>query len=125
MGALPECMGKKQTNSGLIGVTASGPFGWNALGEYGMNGDQTKLGSDAFELHEYGYSGIAETFWSINPDRGLVILWFAQQVDNHSWTTRSANLWAAARLAVSRATPPTATIATSGAANPMDPRTSG
>lgn len=96
---MPECLGAPQTNTGLGGVTAAGLFGWNALGELGVN---EKTGTpDEFELHEYGYAGIAETFWSINPSRDLVILWFSQQVDNRSWTSPAGNLWAAARRAVS------------------------
>eukprot|EP00930_Biecheleria_cincta_P056763 TRINITY_DN42824_c0_g1_i1.p1 TRINITY_DN42824_c0_g1~~TRINITY_DN42824_c0_g1_i1.p1 ORF type:complete len:523 (+),score=54.69 TRINITY_DN42824_c0_g1_i1:66-1571(+) len=101
---LPDCLGQQAINTGLPGVTAQGPFGWNALGEIGVEADASKIGADAFELGEYGYAGIAETFWSVNPSRELVILWFTQQVDNRSWTTPAANLWLAARKAVQKPT---------------------
>merc|ERR1719356_512136 len=86
-------------NGYLPGVTAKGLFGWNAFGELGV--DQTAdVTTGAYQLGEYGYGGIAETFWSIDPARELVLLWFTQQVDNFSWTTPRANLWTAARRAV-------------------------
>merc|ERR1712232_802063 len=99
---MPECLGRPQVNTGLGGVTASGPFGWNALGELGIEADTKKLESNAYELGEYGYGGMAETFWSINPRRELVLLWFSQQVDNFSWTDDAANLWRASRKAVAK-----------------------
>eukprot|EP00927_Polykrikos_kofoidii_P032963 TRINITY_DN27938_c0_g1_i1.p1 TRINITY_DN27938_c0_g1~~TRINITY_DN27938_c0_g1_i1.p1 ORF type:complete len:520 (+),score=77.53 TRINITY_DN27938_c0_g1_i1:54-1613(+) len=98
---LPECLGEPQLNTGLSGVTASGAFGWNALGELGIKDEASQSSKDEFELHEYGYAGIAGTFWSINPTRDLIVLWFSQQVDNHSWTSDAGNLWLAARQAVS------------------------
>merc|ERR1712232_376428 len=98
---MPECIGQAQTNTGLGGVTAQGAFGWNALGELGVAPTvNAKVDPEAFECGEYGYAGVAETFWSINPARELVILWFTQQVDNRSWTKPTASLWVAARRAV-------------------------
>lgn len=107
--ALPGCIGEPQVSDGgtggVAGITARGRFGWNAVGELGMNEDQQP--ADAFEADEYGYGGIAETYWSVNPRRGLIILWFSQQVDNHSWSSDVANLWLAARAAVAKAKEPT------------------
>lgn len=96
--ALPTCLGAPQTNKGYAGVTAPGLFGWNALGELGTE-PCTEEGK-VFEEGEYGYAGIAETFWSVNPRRELIILWFTQQVDNFSWSDEEANIWTAARKAV-------------------------
>jgi len=97
---LPACLGVPQDSTrGATGVTAKGPFGWNAMGELGVV-EGAPLDGDAFELGEYGYGGIAETFWSVNPRRDLVVIWMTQQVDNHSWSSPKANLWAAARQAV-------------------------
>lgn len=103
---LPTCLGKVQVNAGVPGVTASGQFGWNCLGELGTV--QGSVGDNEFEEGEYGYAGIAETFWSINPKRKLIIIWFTQQVDNHSWSTASANLWLASRKALQEAQGPPA-----------------
>lgn len=119
--AMPECIGQPQINEeGLGGITGRGRFGWNAVGELGMNEDQEP--PDAFEMGEYGYGGIAETYWSINPRRGLVILWFSQQVDNHSWSSEAANLWLAARAAVANATWPYRADAALGAASQVPKR---
>eukprot|EP00931_Biecheleriopsis_adriatica_P065864 TRINITY_DN40320_c0_g1_i1.p1 TRINITY_DN40320_c0_g1~~TRINITY_DN40320_c0_g1_i1.p1 ORF type:complete len:495 (-),score=107.73 TRINITY_DN40320_c0_g1_i1:30-1514(-) len=101
---LPECLGKRQRNAGTPGVTAAGDYGWNALGELGVVAEPR--GKNDFELGEYGYGGIAETFFSINPARELVTVWFTQQVDNFSWSTPTANLWLAARKAVKKAGAP-------------------
>eukprot|EP00928_Gymnodinium_smaydae_P064635 TRINITY_DN47917_c0_g1_i1.p1 TRINITY_DN47917_c0_g1~~TRINITY_DN47917_c0_g1_i1.p1 ORF type:complete len:507 (+),score=111.94 TRINITY_DN47917_c0_g1_i1:191-1522(+) len=117
---MPQCLGCPQTNKGLPGVTATSLFGWNALGELGVNTQEEA--PNAYEPQEYGYGGIAETFWSINPARELITLWFTQQVDNHSWTSPQANLWAAARKAVA-GVPTRRTVATeSQAARSRSPR---
>jgi len=100
---LTDCLGGQQVNDGgMSGVSAShgARVGWNALGELGVEDDLSKLGPDAYEAAEYGYAGVAETFWSVNPKRNMVTLWFSQQVDNHSWTSPEANLWIAGRKAV-------------------------
>jgi len=99
---MPECLGSLLNNEAeyLPGVTNRGEIGWNALGELGMIKDPAKLGSTGYEFQEYGYGGIAETFWSVNPSKDLVLIWITQQVDNHSWTTEKASLWVAARKAV-------------------------
>jgi len=99
----PHCLGKMQQNTGQGGVTASGPFGWNALGELGVVADRRQLSEGAFEFEEYGYGSMAEVFWSINPRRDLILIWCTQQVDNHSFSHNSiASLWNAARKAVDR-----------------------
>jgi len=121
--AMPECIGQQQVTQGTPGVTAKGPFGWNGLGEFGVNADKSALSPDAFEAGEYGYGGIAETFWSVNPDRNLVVLWFTQQVDNHSWSSSVANLWLAARRAVAHAAMPPSLPLTSGASVPQASKT--
>mmetsp|Transcript_123521 Transcript_123521/g.349177 ORF Transcript_123521/g.349177 Transcript_123521/m.349177 type:complete len:524 (-) Transcript_123521:11-1582(-) len=101
--SLHTCLGKPQTNDrGLPGVTSKGRFGWNALGELGVCDEPSQKDPNAFELGEYGYGGIAETFWSISPSRELIVLWFSQQVDNFSWTTPAANLWHASRKALQK-----------------------
>merc|ERR1712139_8427 len=99
--------GQKQTNTGLAGVTAQGPYGWNEMGELGVVADPKKLSHGAFEIGEYGYGSMAEAFYSINPRRELIIIWITQQVDNHSWTEAQpkADLWAAAREVVSTLVP--------------------
>lgn len=98
---MPECMGSPQVaGAGTTGVTAKGRFGWNALGELGVSDEPA---ADAFGAREYGYGGMAETFWSIDPSHDLTIIWLTQQIDNFSWTSEAANLWIASRKAIARA----------------------
>merc|ERR1719362_2429880 len=72
---LTECLGGQQVNDGgMVGLSAAvgARVGWNALGELGVEDDSSKLGPDAYEATEYGYGGVAETFWSVNPKRYLI-----------------------------------------------------
>ena len=114
--SLPTCLGRRPVATSTTGVAASGAFGWNGLCEIGVVADPKELSPDAFELDEYGYGGAAETFWSVNPRRELVVLWFTQQVDNRSWTAPAANLWIAARKAVAKARLRTNGVNANGAA---------
>lgn len=96
---LPQCIGHPCVNEQTSGVTAPGEYGWNALSELGV---VPPARADCYEVGEFGYAGIAETFWSINPKRELVILWFTQQIDNFSWEHDTENLWLAARKAIAK-----------------------
>lgn len=61
--------------------------GWSALGEVGQRrrkGDNPQM-CDDYEEGEVGMGGAANTFWSVNPVRDQVTLWFSQTLDTEPW----------------------------------------
>jgi len=90
----PSVVGRKQRDNGKS-------FGWNAIGELGIKLTKRDAWTqDDFEETEVGMGGAACTYWSINPSRGLVTLWFTQSIDNDTWVKEDENYWAMARKAV-------------------------
>jgi len=92
---LPHVVGERQKAGGK-------PYGWSALGEVGVEfakRDPERTAAD-FEETEVGMGGAATTYWSINPSRELVSLWFSQQIDNESWEKDDEDYWAMARKMV-------------------------
>jgi len=95
--------------------TGCGWTGWSALGERGMKRTKTdpKARFDDYEEGEVAMGGAANTYWSVNPVRDQVTLWFSQALDSDSWggdrTTKAGvdkpspdNFTAAARLVAPR-----------------------
>lgn len=77
---LPLAEGRRR-NSG------QGWNGWSALGERGMKRTPTDpiANLDEYEDGEVAMGGVANTFWSVNPVRDQVTLWFTQTLDSDAW----------------------------------------
>lgn len=72
---------------GKIRRTGSGWTGWSALGERGMKRwkRDNEPNMDDYEDGEIAMGGCANTYWSINPVRDTVTLWFSQALDSDAW----------------------------------------
>lgn len=90
-------------NSGERQMDDNIPLGWTALGQLGtpiLPGDKQPDVKDAYEDGEIGGGGIACTYWSINPRRGLATVWFTQSMGNDPYVKEEENIYMAARKAV-------------------------
>eukprot|EP00927_Polykrikos_kofoidii_P071002 TRINITY_DN6734_c0_g1_i2.p1 TRINITY_DN6734_c0_g1~~TRINITY_DN6734_c0_g1_i2.p1 ORF type:complete len:499 (-),score=61.55 TRINITY_DN6734_c0_g1_i2:150-1646(-) len=78
--ALPGALGK-------VRRTGGGWSGWSVLGERGMKRwkRDAKPNTDDYEDGEIAMGGCANTFWSVNPERDQVSLWFSQTLDSDAW----------------------------------------
>lgn len=77
------------------------PLGYSALGEVGLkrSGRHAKKKSHMydFDVDEIGSGGAACTYYSLDPRRKTVILWFTQSLDNEAYTKQEQSLWCIAR----------------------------
>jgi CubicO group peptidase (beta-lactamase class C family) len=73
-------------------------LGFSPLGQIGVYHPRTKANCET-RLGEVTMGGLACTYWALDPELDLALVWFAQYPDMDDWTPEE-DLWRAARSAV-------------------------